>query len=484
MNDLIDYIINSSIIQGNPTTSTNKNTFDGSLERHGNYAERSRKEISWHAINGTDIPSLINASVSGVVGSGINIQCRTESPDVNVAFEALLKEHSKVENFEVTARWFRNEASRQKQRFHLQSGGLLIRHRYSIRWKIPYKQELIGVDMIDTLKDNFNTNTLNGLKKDQDGKVIGIWLFKDYNKYSHESRLISTKDMVFYNQTWMSLSQYTAASKLAVILPMLEKALAYSQAELDAAIERAKAGTYWHTELYDMVADALRAELKKATTDQGTADAVKILQDSIKAISNRGIQPQGATAIPKEDTITEISNKSDSQYSTFSDQTQKSMAAATGSSQVSAYKDIEKGNYSSIKAAISFDEEGYKMDFDYMINIDLEPYCERLFQVGVQIGAIPVSTKEYFDNPAKYHKFDILRQSKRVIDEQKQANANAKNLISGTTTLSEIYAEKGQDQETQELKQERIDIQIELKKRKMRKAAGLPVEPIEKEDND
>jgi capsid protein len=479
MNQLLSYIYNSALIQGDKVADMNP-TFDGSLEEYGDYARRSRKQINYHSLNGVDIPSILEASVAGVIGSGVNIQCRTGIKAIDESFEEFLELHSEPNNFDIKKDDSRNEMFRHIQRFATQNGGVLIRFRYSLRWKIPFKIELIGVDMIDTSKDNYFTNTLNGLQKDKDGAITGIWIYNDYKKTS--SRLVSMTDMVFYRRKWMSLSQYTATSKLAVILPMLEKALAYSQAELDMAIEKAKAGSYWHTELYDTVTDALQSEMKKMSNEGASLPAkLKIVDDTIKKIASRGIQPKGLTAIPKDDTITTINSKPDSQYETFTNETQKSMAAAVGSSQVSAYKDPSKSNYAGLQYTGASDEETFKMDFDYMVSKLIKEYCKRLFAIAVQIKAIPLSKEKYLKNPEKYHKFDIWRQSKKVTDPDKKAKANERNLKTGADTLSAIYAEQGRDYIAEKKKEVLAQLELEQWEKDEREKRGLAIEIIESE---
>jgi len=75
----------------------------------------------------------------------------------------------------------------------------------------------------------------------------------------------------------------------------------------------------------------------------------------------------------------------------MSNQAQKQMSAAMGGSQVSVYRDIEKGNYASIKAAISFDEEECKIVFNNIENYIIRPYLRRLFEVGVQQGRVSLA---------------------------------------------------------------------------------------------
>ena len=173
-----------SIVEGSPKSTRNKKLQDGSIERFGNYAQKSRKQINFHRVNGTDIAAISNAMVSGVIGSEINIQSRTNLNNIDVEFELLIREHAKVKNFEVTGRMHRDEALRKIVEFELTQGGVLVRHRYNSSWKIPYRLELVGVDMIDTTKYNEFQNVHNGIKTDKDGRITGIYLYKDEKKIS------------------------------------------------------------------------------------------------------------------------------------------------------------------------------------------------------------------------------------------------------------------------------------------------------------
>lgn len=445
---------------------------DGSLENYANIAKTSRKQLNYHGANGTDVPSMLSAVVSGVIGSGINIQSRSQDPKVNTAFEALLKSHGKDENFEITGRFHRNEAFRQMVHFGTMNGGIIIRHHYSNSWKIPYRLELVGIDMIDTSKSD-GKRLKNGLQMDKYGRITHIHLFTSSDKT--KSKAFSMKNMTYHMATWMSLSQYTAVSRLVTILPTLDGVLQYSNAEVKAALERAKAGVYWGTELYATILQALNEEFKNANASpsEKVAEAKALLE----GLAKRGVSATGATPIPVDDKIYQVESKTDSVYDTITNQSQKAMSSAVGGSSVSVYKDVALGNYSSIKAAISFDEEYYKIEFDRLENKVINTYLERLFMVGVQMGAIPVSRAEYFADRDKFHSWDVLRQSKRVIDEVKSANATAKDLESGTTTLNRVYGEKGLDYMTEMEKQIDLEIQVELMRKEKFKNAGLEYAP-------
>ena len=488
---LPSYLPNATIIEGAPKTVVGKQTFDGVVEDYGNYAEKSRKEINYHYVNSTDVSAIRNAFVSGVVGSGINIQSRSADKNINQEFESLLKEHAKSKNFDITGRFHRNEFLRQIIGFETVNGGVIVRHHYSSYWKIPYRLELVGIDMIDTAKSDHTISLQNGIKRNKWGRITHLYLYTDYDKT--ESKAYSMKNMSYYMNSWMSISQYTAVSRLVTILPTLGTALQYRTAEVQAALEKAKAGVYWSTELYGTILQALNDEFQNAnaTPNEKIVEAKTLLE----GLASRGVSAQGATPIPQDDKIYAIDAKSDSVYDTLTNQSQKSMASSVGLSQVSAYKDIGIGNYSSIKSAISQDEESYRIDFDRLTNSIINEYLERLYMVGVQTGKLSTPREEYFNDREIFHLWDILRQSKQVIDEAKDSIATAKNLESGTTTLSRVYASKGLDYVTEKLKQVQMDIELELETRAMYDAAGLDMpskeedgevieEPTEKDDDE
>lgn len=469
----MDFLFSNSLysvplIQGAPESTNNMPMYDGSIETYSNIAKQSRKQLNFHNTNGTDVPSMLNAIEAGVIGSGINIQSRLSDPILNEQFEKLLKEHSRKGAFHTREMFSRNEAFRQIIRFKHLSGGVIIRHHYSNSWAIPYKLDILGVDMIDTSKTD-RKNLKNGIQRNKYGAITHLWLYTDEGKRT--SLPYSMKNMTYHMTSWMSLDQYTAVSRLVTILPTLDGMLQYASAEVKAAIERAKAGVYWSTELYGVILDAINAEYRDARADLATK--VEEARKLLEGLAKRGVSAHGATPIPKDDTIHKVDSKTDSVYDVLTNHSQKAMASSVGGSSVSVYKDIEKGNYSSIKAAISFDEEFYKIEFNRLEEDVIDEYLRRLFAIGVQIGRIKLTTRRYFSDPEQYHSWDILRQSKRIIDEAKYATAVDTQLRSGTTTLEYVYGENGKDYVTEMRKQIARDIEVETMRREMYKEAGL-----------
>ncbi len=442
---------------------------DGYIENYGDFATASRQQINNLAVNGTDIPAILAAHVGGVVGSGINIQGANQDKEVNEAFETLLKVHNRPRNFAKNGRYSRNEGFRLAERFKQQHGGVLIKWHYGkvSGAEIPFTIELIEIGRIDTSK-NDRKYTKNGIQTDTNGRITYIWLFG--TKMGVQSKRYSMKDMTYYAGIWIDLSQYTAVSELTTVLSTIAQKDEYMEAELQSAIDRARSGILWSTELYDVITDAVKERLKAAGNPaEGIAEFKTIMND----LAARGVKPNGLTPIPSADKIHELDNKTDSVVDTFSAQTQKSIASATGGSAISTYKDVALGNYASIKAAISFDEEQYKIGFDQLKENIIEEYLERLYMVGVQTNAIPVTRSEYFANRFSYHKWDILRVSKRSVDEKNDASARKMNLEMGATTRVIEYANMGRDYKDVARQQAVADADIAVVRAEIFAARGI-----------
>lgn len=469
--DLISYIKSSSIIQGSPQTTINKNITDGKIESYGDFAKKSRQEINYHLFNGTDIPTMATTFANGVIGETVNIQARTDKEKINKDFEELLKEHSYIENFDITESMGRDEAFWLEEYFKFINGGVIVRHHFNSSWEIPYRVELVGVDMIDSNKTYKNENVLNGIKVNNYGKIIGLYLYDDYDKT--KSTLHSADNMTICSPKWMSLSQRTAVSKIVSILGRLDNSLIYDNEEIKAAIERAKTGVYWHTDLFTEIQNALSDAFKNLKPNDRIAEA----KDLINELAKRGVGANGATPTPKDDKITQLTNKTDSTYQVFGDKAERAMSTAVGMNPTTVYRDPTKGNYSSLKLMISMSDNEFAVNFRRFKETFAQAYLKNLFRVGVQTKRINLAKSLYFSNPEKYHKWDIMRTVKVVIDESKEANARDKNLSNGSTTQLKEYAKRGEDYIEESIKQIDADIKLEAIKKQKYEKAGL-VYPI------
>lgn len=423
-------------------------------------------------MNGTDVPAMVISDVAGVIGSGINLQSVTGKSEIDTAMESLIEWHGEVGNIDITKKWHMSEFWRQAEQALFFQNGLIVRHHYDVAnpdWVIPYKMELVGIDMIDNAKNDTPENVRNGIRKDKYGAVTGLYI---YDTEKRTSTLYDMENMDYIVIGWVSLSQYTAISRLVTILPTIDSKLIYTDAEVKSATDRAKNGVFWHTELYGVIMKALDEAFEEEGTD--ARGRVKEAKDLMNSLAKKGTGIDGVMPTPKEDKMTVQKNETSTVYDTITDQSQKAMASASGGSQVSTYGDISKGNYSSIQADHSSMEEKWKIAFNNFEHYIVRPYLKRLFKVGVQTRFIPLSIKEWMEDERSFYKWDVLRTSKRSISPKDAAKARETNLKNGSTTHKKEYGERGLVYKDEMLAQTKVDIELELEKQKMYEDAGLP----------
>lgn len=470
-----------SLFAGSPKTTNNKAKLDKDVESYANIGKETRKQIAYHFLNGTDIPALIKTAQTGIIGAGITIQSRTENQNIDNSFEKIIREHSKKKNFEITGRYSLNGALEIAISEKFRKGGVLVRHRYNAAWKIPYKIELIGIDRIDVGKFNQQERIINGLRKNKDGEIVGYFVFTDSTNSS--SIEISAKDISSYMDYWMDISQYTAVARLSQLLPELDDLIQYQKNELLAATDRSQGSVFWHTKMYDTVIDAMN-ELYKSlkagnanVTSDNFAELTEIQRSITKKMAAEGIVPSGGVrAIPADDTITQIDNKTSSVYEPFNENISNKLTASQNRSRVITYKNMRNTNWATINALSSIDEAENATEMRKITEDILDDWLERLFRISVQTGKIPgLSWEEYQKNEIEYHNWEILRNSRVVVDETKLATANEKNLKNRLTTEEEIYAKRNKDYKTEIIKKVKTDIELKTQIKEEYEKAQLPI---------
>lgn len=427
------------------------------------FARKVREAVRWLHANNPDIGTIIGTKTAGVIGAGVNIQSRIKNrPLLNEEIEEFIKEWSEAENCEVTGRWHLNGAFRAMQTFVFKDGGILIRHHINPDWEIPYRFQLLEVGMIDVSKNDKKNNVLNGIKKDKYGRMSGIYIYDTIERTS--SSLVDASEIIYYSPVWVSLSQYTAVSKLASILPSIEKLDKYSDAELQSAIERAKSGVYWFTEIYDVIMDMMKAEKDK---DSAASDA----KEYMKILKRQGVKASGLTPLPHNDKIEKPSSVSDSVFSELHQTTRNTNSAATGQAGIITNQDPSRANYSAMKGVMAITEINWSMDFDDLQSMVIDKIMRKAITAGVASGKIKISG--YFSNPRKYQKLEYMRLVSIDIEPSKTAEANQKNLDMKITSERAIARKSGRDIMDIYAEQIEDEIRREQLEARMRKEAGL-----------
>ena len=489
---MIDYTTGffSQYADGAAVTTAGKPLQEGNLDYTAvSFAKNIRQQNHWMNVNTTDIPTMVRTNTNKTIGVSVNAQVESKSKKFNKEAEKLIETHNKIGVGELTGRHHLNKALRIMSDFDLIDGGFIVRHHYNTTWAIPYKYELVGVGMIDTTQTKYSyqtekkTSTINGLVRNKWGQITHIWLYTSEDR--NKSEKVPYKNITYYSDTWISIDQQTAVSKLVSMLKTLDQSLQYGTAELNSAIEAAKAGAYLKSQAYNevmkVVSDTVQANANGSDA-KSIAKAIDLVKPVMRQLSNLGVKPHGVTPIASDDDVVFNTGKTDSQYKQLNDNNEMKMASSLGFSDIGMYKKASSANYSSIKATIEMDQITADVRFDDLKNVVLSDIFTRLIKVGVQIGLISERTA-YWKNPDEFNKIRYLRQNKIDIEPAKNAQANKTNIELGLKTKGQIVEEAtGVKYETflekkhhQELLALSYEVELEKKRQELYKNAGLEI---------
>jgi len=510
MNEL-HRLFNDSYIDGAVVSTHSKPRVDGAVDlSHPSIAKKTREQINYLNPNVTDIQSIVASMTAKTIGVSVSVQVDSKSDTFNKQAERLIKEHSKIKVGELTGNMHFNEFARSASDFIMLHGGIIVRHHYNTAWKIPYKYELIGVDMIDFSKSEYNegverTNTtINGIVRNKWGVITHLWLFTTSRKTHSEK--VPYDSLNYYSETWLNVDQQIAVSKLTTLLSKLDKTTQYEDSELHSAIEESKAGNYIQSTAYNELMHVVSDEIKKESNKGGSGvDRIKAVKDLITPIlrdmANKGVGTKGLTPIPKDDTVLFNSAKKESQYRELNRNSEMKMASSQGLSDIGVFSKASEANYSSIKYTLETDQRTADIRFDNISNHIFNDIFTRLIQVGIQMGRIK-DRVAYWKDPNAFNEFSYLRHNKVDTEPSKTALANEKNIELGIKTRGKIVEEStGVKYETflaKKHEQELLALDYEIKLEKARikayKSAGIEMptkdgekeqlKPIDKEDED
>lgn len=487
--------------EGAKTLTQGKPRLDGSVDFTSvNFASRMREQINWLNVNETDIPAIVTSLTAKTIGVNVAIQVESKNSNFNVQAESFLDKFcgfslingTEMSNCDITGRHHFSAIARLISDFSALHGGIIVRHHYNYAWVIPYKIELIGVDMIDVSKSERNKTgdtskykILNGIERDEFGQITHIWMFSNQTKRT--SVRVPYSDVTYYSEVWISIDQQVAVSKLTSILSRLDDASQYATAELQSAIEEAKAGHYIESSAYNELMKIVGEEITKASAGKSGKDRLGYAKDLItpilKDLSNLGIKAKGLTPIPAGDTVHFNQGKRNGIYKDMNSNAEMKISAAQGMSDIGVYSKASEANYSSIKYTLETDQRTADIRFNDQSNKIYFGIFARAIRVGIQIGDIQ-GRIDYWKNESAYLKFRYLRQNKIDTEPSKNALANKTNIALGVDTEGQIIERtQGVKYETflaskfdEEMMRINHDIRIQKAKQDAYEKAGIKPE--------
>lgn len=416
--------------KGAEKATLGKPLYDGDIDRVDvAFPAKIRKQNHWLNVNTTDIPTVVKSYTSRTIGITLNTQVESPSRIFNDKAENLIEKFNRIKIGELTGRHHFASSMRLISDFEILDGGVIIKHHYNKQWEIPYKYEVVSVDMIDASK-NYNRYTedditVAGIQLNKWNQITHLWLYEDENKL--KSKKVPIEDITYYSEVWVSVGQQVAISQLSSMLSTMDKVYQYANAELEAAIEEAKAGAYIKSTAFNEIIRIATDEIGQMSDSE---KAKAELQDILKGYARLGVGHTGLTPIPAEDEVQFNTAKRDGVFSDLNSNAELKMASSQGMSDLGMYKKADKANYSSLKYAIETDQLSADIRFDNISNKVIDEIYTRLLRVGVQLGILPERVS-FWSNQTSYAKFRYLRKNKIDVEPGKTATANKTNLELG-----------------------------------------------------
>ena len=489
MNNLI---YGGGYAQGAKTITAGKPSVDGSLDyRDSQFPRNIRSQIGWLNVNEPDISAIVSSLTSKTMGVNLSVQVESPNSSFNAEAEAFLEDFFGYEFIggesravcDLGGRLHFPSSARTMSDFAALHGGFLVKHHYNLAWRIPYRFERLSVDMIDINKNVHSTiptdlpRTLNGLARDIFGEITGVWLYTDHTK--SKSELIPYSKLTYYSEVWTSIDQYTAVSRLTSILSRLDMATQYGIAELEAAVEEAKAGHYIESSAYSELMKIVGEEISKVqgtTPKERINKAVDMVTPILVQMANLGIKARGLTPIPQGDKPIFNTTKRNTIYNDMNNNSEMKISASQGLSDIGVYSKAASANYSSIKYTLETDQRTCDIRFNDLSTRVFFGIVARAIEVGIQIGRITARTA-YWKNPNEFLKFRWLRQNKIDTEPGKTAVANKTNVALGIKAKGQIVEEamgiKYEKFLAKKYEQDLLELEYEAKLAEARKNLGI-----------
>lgn len=496
-----DLIFGGGYAQGARKITQGQPKIDGAIDiKDPRFGRIMREQINWLNVNEPDIPAVVSSLTAKTIGININVQVESKVSSFNAEAEELIQEFCGFEIVnnreqaicDLSGKLHFASAARVMSDFAALHGGFIVRHHFLYVWKIPYKFELVGVDMIDVSKTTWSRSgesreptTINGIERDVYGKITHVWLYNTLDKRS--STRVPYSDITYYSEVWVNIDQQSAISKLTSILSRLDDSTQYAVAELQSAIEEAKAGHYIKSTAYNQYMSIIAEEVaKEIPSINSSADRISRAKDLVtpilRGLSNLGIKSDRLTPIPASDEVLFNTSRRASIYKDMTSNSEMKIAAASGMSDIGVYSKAADANYSSIKYTLETDQRTADIRFNDLSNRVFFGIFSRLVQVGVQMGRIK-DRAAYWKNPNAFHKFRYLRHNKIDTEPAKTSAANEKNIALGLKTEGQIIEQaEGIKYETflakkseQALLKLQHDIDLKLAEKEAYEKAGLTV---------
>lgn len=379
--------------------------------------------------NSDILESVLLAFERNVVGSGFNLQAKTDDEELNAQIEEIFKQWCRPKNCDVTQQQSFSEICRMIVRRQKVDGGIIIILRYIDDGIVPLALQIYEVDDLDTMiPPTNNKKIVNGIEYNEYNRPVAYYLRKydEFGNYTGTSERVDARHVLFLFQKKRP-SQLREMSELSSTIPRIRDTNQYMEA----------------VGVKERVA-ALLAVFIKRVTPSGGGFTGRSANEKRHAYNGKMLTPGMIMELNPGDDIGVVQPPSQASNSAeFVRLQQRLSSSSQGISYEVAARDMSQVNYSSARQGLIEDQKTYLILQQYLIDHFLTPVYEAFIESAVLAGKLKI--KDFFINKEKYLKHKWIAPGTKWIDPLKEATANKVALETNQTTLAEIVGSAGHD---------------------------------------
>lgn len=380
--------------------------------------------------NSDVMTSVVGAFKRNVVGSGFQIQAKTEEADLNKTIERTWKRWCKKQNCDVTGTQSLNQMIRMAVERKKVDGGILFVKRYTHDGFVPFKLQMIEVDELDisVMQPKFAGNkVVGGIEINQWNRPVGYYI-RQYDVQGFqvtEPVWVDAKDVIFYF-TKKRPTQIREISDMTATIPRIRDINEYMQA----------------VSIKQRIEACLSVFIKKSLPTQGIGRQGAGASDRVN-YDGKLLSPGMIKELNAGDDIQVVNPTGQGADATsFTKLQQRLVGAGVGISYEATSRDMSEATYSSARQGMIEDELTYGEEKELLMEV-LDEIYETFVISAVLCGALNIPA--FWDDKERYLSHDWTQEPKPWIDPQKESRANETALQTGQKTYKQIAAENGRD---------------------------------------
>ncbi len=413
------------------------------------------------ARHNSTIASISRTYRSGVGSKTFNFQSKTLDIPFNKAFEQGVKLWSEKGNCEIRDQKYRGMIERDiVDAYAVKQGGVIVRHHFDEKFECGYKMELVPLYMVNTSKVGIigSSAWVNGFKVNKYGAITHVAILENVRGTDNlASKDVPIAQLEIAINPWADMIQYSGVSPVLAIKETLEYIDQYKAKEMRGAGNRSDTPliikTPWFREAFEnMKARIIEA---RANTLKAAGRGKVVWSDQELNVLNEGVKlrrldtkVQGDVGrfayIADDEELVETGKGVVTIYPEMYDNESKLASAAMGLTASSVVGQHESSYNAALKGAQG-EEREFKIIFDDTVWLIWHNVYKKL-QYGMILKGM-LTASDYFREPGKYFKIEVLRAEIGHIDPSKTAKAVTEMLKNGTTNKARELRRQGLDPE-------------------------------------